>query len=101
MKIGIAKGGLLILSLAFSTALVAQDQGGGETVYKAKCAACHGPTGEGKSGPALKGTKLSEDDLILVLSKGKEGKKPPHTKPMAGMTDEQIKTVSHYIKSLK
>ena len=46
-------------------------------------AACHGATGEGKVGPALKGTKLSEDELVAVLSKGKEGKKAPHAKPIA------------------
>lgn len=102
MKTNIVGSGLLIVSLAFSTASMAQDQaGGGETVYKSKCAACHGPTGEGKVGPALKGTQLSEDDIVALLSKGTAGKKAPHAKPMSGLTDEQIKAVAHYIKSMK
>ncbi len=102
MRVRVLKSGLLVLALAFSTAMFAQDKpGGGETVYKGKCAGCHGPAGEGKMGPALKGTSLSEDDIVLVLSKGKEGKKAPHTKPISGLTDDQIKSVAHYIKSLK
>ncbi len=102
MKVSVVRSGLLVLSLAFTTAAFAQDQpGGGETVYKGKCAGCHGPAGEGKMGPALKGTKVSEDDIILMLSKGTEGKKAPHAKPMSSLTDDQIKAVAHYIKSLK
>jgi len=103
VKISLVGTGLLTLAIASSTALMAQDQGqgAGESVYKSKCAGCHGATGEGKVGPALKGTKLSEDDLILVLSKGKEGKKAPHSKPISGLTDEQIKSVAHYVASLK
>jgi mono/diheme cytochrome c family protein len=102
MKINVAGSGLLILSLAFSTALMAQDQAGdAASVYKSKCAACHGPTGEGKVGPALKGTQLSEDEIVGLLSKGAAGKKAPHTKPISGLTDEQIKAVAHYIKSMK
>ena len=71
------------------------------TTYKAKCAMCHGPNGEGKIGPALKGTKVGEDDIIAMLSKGKEGKKAPHTKPVSGLTEAQAKAVAHYVKSLK
>jgi cytochrome c len=100
VKRSVLKSGLLVLCLGFSTVLIAQGQSG-ETVYKSKCAGCHGATGEGKVGPALKGTTLAEDDLVLILSKGKEGKKAPHTKPISGLTDEQIKTVANYVKSLK
>jgi ubiquinol-cytochrome c reductase cytochrome c subunit len=92
----------MILPLAFSTVLMAQDQaGGGATVYKSKCAACHGAAGEGKVGPALKTTQLSEDDIVALLSKGTAGKKAPHAKPISGLTDEQIKALAHYIKSMK
>ena len=100
MKRSVLKSSLLVLCLGFSTVLIAQDQSG-EAVYKGKCAGCHGPAGEGKVGPALKGTKLAEDDLVLILSKGKEGKKAPHAKPISGLTDEQIKALANYVKSLK
>jgi mono/diheme cytochrome c family protein len=102
MKVGVVTGSILALSFSCSTALFAQDQpANGETIYKSKCAACHGPAGEGKMGPALKGTKLSEDDVLLVITKGKEGKKAPHAKPVSGLTDEQAKAVAHYVKSLQ
>jgi mono/diheme cytochrome c family protein len=72
----------------------------GADVYKTKCAACHGNEGQGKVGPALKGTKLGDDDIVLLLSKGKEGKKAPHNKPK-GLSDDDTKAVAHYVKSLK
>ncbi len=92
---------LLILSFAVPSVLIAQQQGEGETVFKGKCAMCHGQNAEGKVGPKLRGTTVSEDDIVLMLSKGKEGKKAPHSKPFNGLNDEQIKAVAHYVKSLK
>lgn len=91
--------GTVALALALTPFAMAQDDGG--ALYKSKCAMCHGPNGEGKSGPALKGTKLAEDDIVIVLTKGKQGAKAPHGKPVAGLTDEQVKAVAHYVKSLK
>lgn len=90
---------LVTALLALSGLGIAQEDG--QTVFKQKCAACHGPSGEGKIGPALKGTKVSEDDILLMLSKGNDAKKAPHKKPIAGLTDEQVKAVAHYVKSLK
>ncbi len=45
----------VILAIAVSIALPAFAADGAAT-YKAKCAMCHGPEGQGKVGPALKGT---------------------------------------------
>jgi mono/diheme cytochrome c family protein len=74
----------------------------GADIYKSRCAMCHGPAGEGgKAGPALKGTKLSEADIAGVLMKGAPGKKMPHTKPVANLTEAQAKQVAAYVKSLK
>jgi mono/diheme cytochrome c family protein len=84
---------LLLASLASAQA--------GESIYKSKCAACHGPTAEGKVGPSLKTTKLSEDDVVLLLGKGNEARKTPHKKAMSSLTDDQIKAVAQYVKSLK
>jgi mono/diheme cytochrome c family protein len=89
---------LSALSVASVSLTWAQE---GESVYKSKCAACHGATGEGKSAPALKTSSMSEDDVVLWLSKGNESKKAPHKKAFAGLTDDQIKAVAHYVKSLK
>jgi mono/diheme cytochrome c family protein len=89
---------LLAVPVLFASLSWAQE---GESIYKSKCATCHGPTADGKIGPSLKTTKLSEDDIVLLLSKGNDARKMPHKKAMATLTDDQIKAVAHYIKSLK
>jgi mono/diheme cytochrome c family protein len=89
---------LFIVGLASSMALAAED---GAAIYKAKCAMCHGPDGAGKSGPALKGSALTADQIAAALTKGAEGKKAPHGKPMAGITPEQAAAVAAFVKTLK
>ncbi len=77
---------------------VAED---GAAVYKTKCAMCHGAAGEGKVGPALKGTKLSDAQIADFLTKGEAGKKAPHTKPVNGLSADQAKAVAEFVKGLK
>ena len=91
---------MFVALLAFASTLAwsAED---GAALYKAKCAMCHGPAGEGKVGPALKGTKLSDVDISGLLTKGAAGKKAPHSKAVAGLTDAQATAVAGYVKSLK
>jgi mono/diheme cytochrome c family protein len=93
--------GLAVLCLAFSFTLFAQDQNAGERLYKNKCGGCHSLSGEKKAGAALRSSKMSESEMVSLLSKGKAGKKPPHGKGMSGLNDEQVKEVVHYLKSLK
>jgi len=95
---------ILILAIAISLSLVvtqpvlAQD---GAATYKAKCAACHGAEGQGKVGPALKGTSLSADQIANLLSKGDESKKPPHKKALSGLSADDAKAVAAFVKTLK
>lgn len=91
---------LIISTLAVSAALpgFAAD---GAAIYKAKCAACHGPEGQGKIGPAVKGTSLSADQINDLLTKGNEAKKAPHKKAVAGIPAEDAKAVRDYLKTLK
>jgi cytochrome c553 len=56
-----------VLAIASTLAWSAED---GAAIYKAKCAMCHGAGGEGKVGPALKGTKLSASDISGLLTAG-------------------------------
>ncbi len=91
---------LLVVSLSASLALPASAQDGGAT-YKAKCAACHGPNGEGKVGPALKGTSLTADQIVDLLTKGNDAKKAPHKKAISGVADADAKAVADFVKSLK
>lgn len=84
------------LLLAISTAW-AKDPA---SIYKSKCAGCHGTQGEGKTGPKLAGTTLSADEIVKVLTTGGLSK-APHTKPFKGAKSDNAKQVAEYVKSLK
>jgi len=75
----------VIFTLAVSIAVPAFAADGAAT-YKAKCAACHGPEGQGKVGPAVKGSSLSADQITDLLVKGEDAKKAPHKKAIAGVS---------------
>lgn len=76
----------------------------GATVYKTKCAACHGADLGGK--PAAKVPslisddckKLSDADLADVIANGGKDKKVSHSFANKGMTPDQIKMVATYIR---
>ena len=72
----------------------------GALIYKSKCAGCHGAQGEGKVGPKLAGTSLSEDDIVKVLTSGGLSK-APHIKPYKGANATNAKQVAEYVKTLK
>ena len=81
-------------------------QSGGEATYKAKCQMCHGPAGvpnpamakamgiKAASDADMK--KLSIDQIVAAIKSGK-GK----MKPVAGLTDAQVKDCATYFHSLK
>lgn len=76
----------------------------GANLYKAKCAGCHGPTGEGKpamKAPSLKATLLDKTELANQITKGKSENKAPHNKPISGLNEAQAKAIAEYIKTLK
>lgn len=76
----------------------------GAGLYKTKCAACHGASGEGKPGmkaPALKGTSLDAAQIAQQITKGKPDSKAPHTKGISGVNDAQAKAIAEFIKTLK
>ena len=60
----------------------------------------YGAHGQGKSGPKLAGTSLSEDDIVNVLTKG-GWSKAPHTKPYKGANGPNAKQVAASVKTLK
>jgi mono/diheme cytochrome c family protein len=88
---------IALLSMS-CVAFAAED---GAAIYKSKCAACHGADGAGKVGPAVKGTSMTDAQIDELLTKGAAGKKAPHGKGVAGLTDEQAKAVATYVKGLK
>ena len=91
---------LLVIALSASLALPAFAQDGAAT-YKAKCAGCHGAEGQGKVGPALKGTTLTDAQIADLLTKGDDTKKAPHKKALASLSADDAKAVATFVKSLK
>jgi mono/diheme cytochrome c family protein len=91
---------LLVIALSVSLTLPAFAQDGAAT-YKAKCAGCHGPEGQGKVGPALKGTSLTDAQIADLLTKGDDAKKAPHKKALAGLSADDAKAVATFVKTLK
>lgn len=78
----------------------------GAAIYKAKCAMCHGPTGTPSAGMVkMLGIKPVSDPSIKSLSEAqveaqvKNGK--GKMKPIAGLSDVQVKAVAEYFKTLK
>jgi mono/diheme cytochrome c family protein len=84
---------LAALAMLMSTAAFAED---GAALYKTKCAMCHGAAGEGKMGPAIKG----KTNVVDVITKGGLAK-APHTKAVAGVTEDQAKAIAAYVVGLK
>jgi mono/diheme cytochrome c family protein len=89
---------ILAAFTVLSTMAWAQD---GAALYKAKCAMCHGAMGEGKVGPSLQKTSLSEKQIADLLTNGAAGKKAPHSKAIPGLTADQASQVATYVASLK
>src|SRR5271169_3211108 len=76
----------------------------GATIYKTKCAACHGADLAGK--PAAKAPSLvsadakkaSDPDLTDMIANGGKDKKAMHAFANKGMTPDQVKMVVSYIR---
>jgi cytochrome c6 len=92
---------MAMLLIASTASWAAED---GAALYKKKCAGCHGATGEGKpamKAPALKGTTKDASQLVDHITKGEPGSKPPHSKGIAGLTNEQAQAIADFVKTLK
>ena len=92
------------LILALGPRIKAQETG--ESLFKSKCAMCHGPDGAGKTtmGQALKipdlhsadAQKLSDAELTTIVAKGKN-KMPAYE---AKLSKEQITLLVGFIRDL-
>ena len=107
-RFGLLRGLLLSAMFAAALCLLASSASaqGGEAVYKAKCASCHGADGAGAT-PAGKATKArdfcsdevkkeSDADWTGIIAKGKN-KMPAYDKKL---TEAEIKDVVAYIRGL-
>jgi len=76
----------------------------GATIYKTKCAACHGVDLAGKpaaKAPSLisaEAKKASDADLTDMIANGGKDKKAMHAFQAKGLTPDQIKMVLSYIR---
>jgi mono/diheme cytochrome c family protein len=95
---------VLAAAVSLSSALAFADSGA--ATYKLKCASCHGAAGTPNPGIAkMMGVKPVSDPSIKALTvaqmtaavKSGKGK----MKPVAGLTDAQVKDVVTYFRSLK
>ncbi len=95
------------IAIGFSGVAFAADGG---KIFKSKCSACHGPTGGGTPmAPALKGNDFvkngSMDEIKSVILNGREGSAKKYPKfpigmPKQSLSDDEVKAVIDYIKSL-
>lgn len=69
----------------------------GSQIFAARCASCHGSTGEGNLGPGLVGIadRMSAQDQIGVVTNGR-GTMPAFSR---GLTVEQIQAVVDYTRT--
>ena len=92
---------VVVVLAAVSMVLNAQEKADGAALFGEKCAMCHGAKGEGGNGmPAVKGTEMTAENLVVLLLKGEEGK-AVHANPMGQLNDEQAKAVAGFVKELK
>ena len=74
----------------------------GATIYKAKCAACHGVDAAGKPAariPSLvsdEAKKVGDDELAKAVTE-----KPKHPGMVKSLTPDQVKMVVTYVRSLQ
>ena len=57
---------LVVVAILGSLASMGWTQDEGASIYKSKCASCHGADGSGKTGPNLKTTSLSSGTIELL-----------------------------------
>jgi cytochrome c6 len=102
----IGSAGLLVVAVLFLTTTSARAQNDAASLFKAKCAACHGADGSGST-PAGKSMKIrdfhsadvqkqTDVQLTDVITAGK-GTMPTYK---GKLTDDQIKQLVGYIREL-
>lgn len=93
-----------VTSMLLGATLMSWAADDGASLYKKKCAGCHGHSGEGKPGmkaPALKKTALEANQIAGHITKGEATSKAPHNKGITGLSGEQAQAIAEYVKSLK
>ena len=93
---------VLVLITAFIFSTVAAQAADGVAVFKQKCIACHGATASGArdlTTPKVQGQ--TDAQLTDFIANGGPAKKPAHSFKAKGLTDDDVKAVVAYIRTLK
>jgi mono/diheme cytochrome c family protein len=75
----------------------------GAALFEGKCSMCHGSKGEGNKDagmPAVKGTAMTAEAIVVYLTKG-DSTKTMHQNPVGDLTEEQAKLVAAFVKDMK
>jgi cytochrome c6 len=95
-----------VISLGFVVSLPAQAQNASQTLYKSKCAGCHGPDGTGSATGKTMGAHdfstaevqgMSDAELSTIITNGKN-KMPAYGKSLKA---DDISGLVAYIRTLK
>jgi len=99
---------IVALLFAFSTSVLAAD---GAAIFKTKCAGCHGPDASGATpmGQKMKIRDLRSPDvqkqtdaeLFDMIANGGKAKKATHTFKTKGLSDDDIKSLVSFLRSIK
>jgi mono/diheme cytochrome c family protein len=94
----IGGGMMAAFLLVVSVGAHAPVQADAAALYKSKCFACHGATGEKKFDASK-----ADDDLVQTILKGKKMEKPPNMPAYEekGITADQAKALVAFMKSQK
>jgi mono/diheme cytochrome c family protein len=100
---------LILFALAIALPVMATEDGA--ALFKTKCAACHGKTGAGDT-PIAKAKnikdlgsadiqKMTDAELTDMIANGGPNKVKGHDYKAKGLTDDQIKALVTFIRTLK
>lgn len=106
-RVAITTIALFLIAIALP-AIAAED---GAVLFKTKCAACHGKTG-GADTPIAKAKnikdlacadvqKMTDAELIDMIANGGPDKAKGHDFKAKGLTDDQVKALVVFIRTLK
>jgi len=93
---------VLVLVAAFIFSTVASAAVDGALVFKQKCVACHGANATGArdlGSPVVQ--KLTDEQLADFIGNGGPSKKPAHTFKTKGLSDDEVKALVAYIRTIK
>ena len=96
---GVQGVAIVLLGLCTAAATISHAQENvGKGPYAGNCQVCHGPEGRGDAGPSLVPLEKEYDEVRGIVREG-TGQMPPISAER--VSDEEVKRIVEYLKSLK